>query len=92
MMNLLGAATALFPIQMTGKSSVFARVVKVISDNPDEFLTALGQHVFNLVLIPVLLAIVIAVPLGILATRHALLEKVFLTIVNILQTIPAWRY
>jgi hypothetical protein len=60
MMNLLGAATALFPIQMTGKSSVFARVVKVISDNPDEFLTALGQHVFNLVLIPVLLAIVIA--------------------------------
>lgn len=89
MMNLLGAATALFPIQMTGKSSVFARVVKVISDNPDEFLTALGQHVFNLVLIPVLLAIVIAVPLGILATRHALLEKVFLTIVNILQTIPS---
>jgi len=89
MMNLLGAATALFPIQMTSKSSVFARVVKVISDNPDEFLTALGQHVFNLVLIPVLLAIVVAVPLGILATRHAVLEKVFLTIVNILQTIPS---
>ncbi|MCK9252192.1 MAG: ABC transporter permease [Clostridiales bacterium] len=74
---------------MTSKSSVFARVVKVISDNPDEFLTALGQHVFNLVLIPVLLAIVVAVPLGILATRHAVLEKVFLTIVNILQTIPS---
>lgn len=89
MMNLLGAATALFPIQMTSKSSVFARVVKVISDNPDEFLTALGQHVFNLVLIPVLLAIIVAVPLGILATRHAVLEKVFLTIVNILQTIPS---
>lgn len=88
MTNLLTADTFL-PILMASKSSLFERIVKVISDNPDEFLYALGQHVFNLVLIPVLLAIVVAVPLGILATRHAVLEKVFLTIVNILQTIPS---
>lgn len=69
--------------------SLVDRVIKVVADNPDEFLTALGQHVFNLVIIPVLLAIVVAVPLGILATRHPMLERLFLTIVNVLQTIPS---
>ena len=89
MMNGILTYMAFSPVALTSKSSLIDRVVKVVTDNPDEFLTALGQHVFNLVIIPVLLAIIVAVPLGILATRHPMLERIFLTVVNILQTIPS---
>ncbi|MDP3447697.1 MAG: ABC transporter permease [Eubacteriales bacterium] len=73
---------------LTGKS-IFIQVYDVIANNPQGFLTALGEHVFFLVFIPVMLAILIAVPLGVLATRKPFLERIFLGFVNILQTIPS---
>lgn len=88
-MNSIISVLAASSAVLSSKGTLIDRVIKVITDNPDEFLTALSQHVINLVLIPVLLAIIVAVPLGILATRHLMLEKIFLNIVNILQTIPS---
>ncbi|HAL73848.1 MAG TPA: hypothetical protein DCM45_02000 [Clostridiales bacterium] len=88
-MNSIFSLFASIQTALTVRGSLVDRVIKVITDNPDEFLTALSQHIVNLVLIPVLLAIIIAVPLGILATRRPFLEKIFLTVVNVLQTIPS---
>ncbi|MCR3922409.1 MAG: ABC transporter permease [Firmicutes bacterium] len=60
-----------------------------ISNDPSQFLNALQQHLFLLVMTPVSLAILVAVPLGILATRYKWIEKVVMTLTSILQTIPS---
>ena len=71
------------------KMPLLAKIISTVTNNPDEFLGALRDHILLLVLTPVLLAILVAVPLGILATRHPLLEKIALSVVNIFQTIPS---
>lgn len=83
--------TTFLSVAMTAVSdkSFLAKVWSTVANDPETFFTALGDHVLYLVLIPVLLAIIIAVPLGILATRHLLLEKIFLGVVSVLQTIPS---
>ena len=78
-----------FGLAILSGDSIFIQIYDVIANNPQDFLKALSQHVFFLVLIPVMLAIMIAVPLGILATRKPFLERIFLGFVNILQTIPS---
>ena len=53
----------------------------------DTFLTLLEQHL-ELVLVSVLLAIVVAIPLGILATRNESVKRVVMSLGNVAQTIP----
>lgn len=55
--------------------------------NPDRFLELLGQHI-ALVGLSVLLAITVAVPLGILATRNDRAKGYILSVGNVAQTIP----
>ena len=55
--------------------------------NFDRFLELLGQHV-ALVGLSVLLAIVVAVPLGILSTRNDRLKGYILGVGNVAQTVP----
>lgn len=68
---------------------ILYKMIMNIVNNPDEFIRALSDHVLLLVVTPVLMAILIAVPLGILATRYPSFEKVIMTLVNIIQTIPS---
>jgi len=53
----------------------------------DEFLGLLGEHL-TLVLVSVTLAIVVAVPLGILATRNERSKSIIPGFGNVSQTIP----
>ncbi len=73
------------PVQLT----LFSKMASKLAANPSEFFSALGTHMFYLVLIPVTLAILVAVPLGILASRYASFERVVMVMVNIIQTIPS---
>jgi len=68
---------------------ILYKMIMNIVNNPDEFVRALSDHILLLVVTPVLMAILIAVPLGILATRFPSFEKVIMTLVNIIQTIPS---
>lgn len=68
---------------------ILYKMIMNIVNNPDEFIRALSDHILLLVVTPVLMAILIAVPLGILATRYPSFEKVIMTLVNIIQTIPS---
>ncbi|MDI3522626.1 MAG: osmoprotectant transport system permease protein [Bacillota bacterium] len=58
-------------------------------DNLPEVLLAIQEHVLLLVVFPVAVAVLIAVPLGIAATRWAWLERIVLSVVNVIQTIPS---
>jgi osmoprotectant transport system permease protein len=73
---------------MTSASSWGKMWLYVLSNRP-EVLKALGEHVLLLVVFPVAMAVVVAVPLGIAATRWAWLEKPVVALVNIIQTIPS---
>ncbi|MFO7941560.1 MAG: ABC transporter permease [Bacillota bacterium] len=64
------------------------RFVDLVGARREELIQALYEHML-LVLIPVGLAIVIAVPLGILATRYRAIEVPALGLANIGQTIPS---
>jgi osmoprotectant transport system permease protein len=68
---------------------ILYKMVMNIVNNPDEFIRALSDHILLLVVTPVLMAILVAVPLGILATRYPTFEKIVMTLVNIIQTIPS---
>jgi len=69
--------------------SILDKIVQYLVNNPGEFLWAVQYHLLFLVLIPVALAIMISVPLGIMATYFKSLEKVAMAIVNVVQTIPS---
>ncbi|MBE3580831.1 MAG: ABC transporter permease [Thermoanaerobacteraceae bacterium] len=64
-------------------------MVDFIRSHPEEFVGAIRDHIFLLVAVPVGLAVLVAVPLGILATRYSWLEKIVMTVANILQTVPS---
>ena len=59
-----------------------------ILDNQQRFLNLLGQHI-QLVAVAVLLAVLIAVPLGILASRIAVLAGPMTWIAGVGQTVPS---
>ncbi len=67
----------------------FYKAYALIMNNPAEFIGAIRDHLLLLVLTPVALAILVAVPLGILATRYDKLGKIVINIANIIQTIPS---
>ncbi|NLN06394.1 MAG: ABC transporter permease [Firmicutes bacterium] len=67
---------------------VLQKSLDYIAENPAQFIGTIQEHLF-LVLVPVAMAIVVAVPLGILATRYHWLEKIAVSITNIVQTIPS---
>jgi ABC-type proline/glycine betaine transport system permease subunit len=65
-----------------------AELARYLAAHRGELGVALGQHVV-LVLIAVTAAIVIGLPLGILATRSRALERPILGAASVLQTIPS---
>ncbi len=64
------------------------RFFTLVGTRGDDLRAALGQHMM-LVLIPVGIAIVVSIPLGILATRYRAVEIPALGLANIGQTIPS---
>jgi osmoprotectant transport system permease protein len=81
---VLGAASS-----FSQRLPLLYKMYATIASNPNEFLEALLVHIVYLVATPVCLAILVAVPLGILASQYKTVEKVSMFIVNILQTIPS---
>ncbi len=67
---------------------MFQKFLTVLVRRFPDVLLALQEHLL-LVLVPIVCAIIVAVPLGILATRYKWVEKPVLAIGNILQTIPS---
>ncbi len=67
----------------------FYKAYLLILANPGDFFGAIRDHLLFLVLTPVALAILVAVPLGILGTRYTKLGKVVMNFANIIQTIPS---
>ncbi len=67
----------------------FYKAYLLIQANPGDFFGAIRDHLLFLVLTPVALAILVAVPLGILGTRYTKLGKVVMNFANIIQTIPS---
>lgn len=59
-----------------------------ILENQDKVLQALYEHVVFLVLLPVTLGVIVAVPLGIAAAKSKRMRGVILGTVNIIQTVP----
>ncbi len=57
-------------------------------DQQDQLITALRGHMM-LVVVPVGLAVVVAIPLGIWATRNRVVEFVAIGFANIMQTVPS---
>jgi osmoprotectant transport system permease protein len=54
----------------------------------DDILLATQQHLY-LVFIPMLLAVLVAVPLGVITTRLPRMEGIFMGIAGVMQTIPS---
>lgn len=77
-------------IQLTklGVDTVFMSFLEVLIDRRIDVLFAIQEHLV-LVFTPVLLAAVISIPLGILATRYRWVEVPVMNIANIFQTIPS---
>ncbi|HHX77414.1 MAG TPA: ABC transporter permease [Firmicutes bacterium] len=61
----------------------------IVSENPEVFLGAIRDHLLLLVFTPVLLAIIVAIPLGILSARYKKLGKIVLNFAGMIQTIPS---
>ncbi|MBM7643645.1 ABC transporter permease/substrate-binding protein [Streptococcus loxodontisalivarius] len=65
-----------------------ANLMSTFQDRYDEWLTALVEHL-QLSLIALLVAMLIAIPLAILVSRHKRLSEISLQITGIFQTIPS---
>ena len=65
------------------------KMVEYFAGNSSEIWAAISEHILLLVLVPVGLAVLVAVPLGILATRYSLLERTVMGLGNVIQTIPS---
>ena len=59
-----------------------------VFENWDRFLDLTGEHL-NLALVPVLIGLVIAIPLGWLASRSRVASAILLQLSNILYTVPS---
>ncbi|HHX77780.1 MAG TPA: ABC transporter permease [Firmicutes bacterium] len=68
---------------------IIQKLIENIVNEPQRFGEAVFDHFLLLVILPVALAILFAVPLGILATRYRTLGKIAMGITNIIQTIPS---
>lgn len=64
------------------------RALEYIVQHPGEFWAEVGYHL-RLVAVPIAGAVLVAVPLGILATRVRGLEAPVLSLVNTFQTVPS---
>lgn len=64
------------------------KFLDLLMKRSDDVVFALQEHVI-IVLIPIAVAILVAVPLGILATRHKWIESPVMAIANVLQTVPS---
>lgn len=60
-----------------------------VAENLPEILLAVKDHMILLVLLPVGAAAAVAVPLGVMATRWPLLERLAIPFADVIQTIPS---
>jgi len=67
---------------------VLVKFFELLISRWDEVLFALQEHLI-LVIIPVGLAAIVSIPLGILATRYRFIELPVMGVANILQTVPS---
>ena len=68
--------------------NTWVRFFEYVYSNSDRLLQATQEHIVYLVFIPVGMAILMAVPLGILCTRWPRGEKIIMGLASVLQTIP----
>ncbi|GBF12398.1 ABC transporter permease [Tepidibacillus infernus] len=68
--------------------STFSEFLQIVQERWPDILTGTWEHI-QLTLLSVLLAILIAVPLGILLTRHRKLAEPIIGITAVFQTIPS---
>lgn len=61
---------------------------QLLMERWDEVIFALQDHLV-LVAIPIGLASLVAIPLGIIATRNRWVELIVMTVASVLQTIPS---
>ena len=64
------------------------RLITAIMRRPDAFALAIQEHLV-LVLIPIGFAILVSIPLGILATRYKSIATPVMAVASVLQTIPS---
>lgn len=69
-------------------NSEYGEAMEFLVRNAPEILQRTGQHLI-LVLVPIAIAVLIGVPLGIVATRQPYLGKPILGFANVMQTIPS---
>ncbi len=67
----------------------WANFIRYITVNSDKLIVAIQHHIIYLVIIPVVIAVLIAVPLGIICTRWKTPEKIVIPTVSVIQTIPS---
>lgn len=67
---------------------MLAKFFTLLTRRSDDLLMALQEHLI-LVLVPIACAVLVAVPLAILATRYKWVEKPVMAISNIMQTVPS---
>ena len=68
---------------------MMTRMIHYIAQNSDKFVNAVFEHIVFLVIIPVSIATLISLPLGIICSRHRKIGRIIMNIVSILQTIPS---
>jgi osmoprotectant transport system permease protein len=67
----------------------WSKMIEYFITHGPEILGAIYEHILLLVIVPVGLAVLLAVPLGILATRYTSLERFVMGAGNVIQTIPS---
>lgn len=72
-----------------GMVRTFIRMLEYIISNGSGFAASFQEHILILVILPVSWAILVAVPLGILATRYHSLERLVMGVGSVIQTIPS---
>ena len=69
--------------------SIFIQLYEYIISHPTQIIGAIYEHMIFLVAVPVALAILIAIPLGILCTRNQYIATFLLGAAGIMQTVPS---
>lgn len=69
--------------------TIFVELMRYITSHPAQMLQAIYEHIVILVALPVALAILTAIPLGIFCTRNHRLASILIGTSGVMQTIPS---
>ncbi len=67
---------------------IFAKALEYAASNPDQLISALGQHLL-LVVVPLTIGLAIGLPLGLLSSRSRTASTVLINSFNALRVIPS---